>query len=418
MSIRLSRGVRFLVLPIACTFLSPGLSPAEETKPLSKKITQQVIQRIIPAIEAENEIAFLNASMPLIHSLKPDRMAAVDELCQQNGVTTVSERFTDLVVSKSEQGINPTRATSDVKMATIVLDGIVERLKAFEETANQHAIMQEPLVVPADFQESEELFWDVHVLHNEFESASKEIKFGQALLKQHLRRLRRDDKGQQITEALTASETELKKLYQQIAERAAVLRLQRFSKAHETLIDPASKEDFELMLTSSMVLEQDGLVLETFLKDNDSISAELLQDPELPEKVKSMIASGQEAAGDVADKANLFRNGLHYWVRGRYGAGPQVNGLLKSPEATSSMVAMKLLYMPRERNKPIAGIELNHPSDVAMKAAGTSEPSGEDDRSTVRLESSRVQSRQSHPANLDLRLNHVNRGSCDMGQPP
>lgn len=366
MSIRLTSGVRFLVLGIICTFLLTGLSAAQEKKPLPGKITRQLIQQIIPAIKAKDEIAFLNASMPLIKSLNPDRMDAVDELCQQHGVQTVREWFTDLVISKSEQGIDPARATSNAKMANLIFEGILERLNAFEERAANHVIMQDPLEVPAGFKESEELFWNVHVLHNEFEGVSRKIQFGRTLLEQHQKRLRRENKGEQLAAALTETETRLKQQYKSIDERAAELRLKRFEAAHKALTDPASSNDFELMLTSSMVLEQDGSVLDSFLKNNPSISRESLQAPELAARIKSMMASGQAAAGDVAEKANLFRNGLHYWVRGRYGSGPAVNGLVKSPGSTGSLEAMETLYMPRVRNKPIRGFSLDNSSDTAI----------------------------------------------------
>ena len=98
-----------------------------------------------------------------------------------------------------------------------------------------------------------------------------------------------------------------------------------------------NKDNFELMLTSAMALEQDGQVLAKFFEDNDSISRESLLDINLPGEIAGMLNSGREAGGEVTKKANLFRNGLHYWVRGRYGAGPLTGGLVKASNATSSV---------------------------------------------------------------------------------
>ena len=47
-------------------------------------------------------------------------------------------------------------------------------------------------------------------------------------------------------------------------------------------------------------------------------------------------------------------NGLHYWVRGRYGAGSLTGGLVKATNATDSISSMELLSMPKLRDKPIS----------------------------------------------------------------
>lgn len=355
-----------LLWAVVLSFGMSGVSQThgQESKPLPKKIIKQVVEQIVPAIQSDDEIAFLNASIVLIESSKPEKLAAIDELCREQGVEPLQKYFADLVLDKTAEGIDPRSAVSDLNMSKVIFDGLLRQMAEFETALADHVVMQEPLAVPTNFQESEEVFWEIHVLHNEFDNLAKKVQLGHAILSQHQKKLRRNNEGQLPAEKLATLEGRLNEKYNEIAERAADLRLQRFNSAHATLSNSASKDDFELMLTSAMSLEQDGSVLATFLSDNsdgsDGLSRDVLKAEGLRKQVETMLESGRKSAGDVAIKANLFRNGLHYWLRGRYGAGPEVNGLVKAEGATGSAVAMEMLYMPKEMGKPIS---MFHPEE-------------------------------------------------------
>ena len=350
--------------------LSLGMSEVsqtqgQESKPLPKKIIRQVVEEVVPAINSGNEIAFLNASMELIKSSSPEDLAAIDELCLEQGAEALQDCFADLVLKKTSEGIVPRSVLSDLNMSKLVFSGVLRQMEEFEKSLADHVVMKEPLVVPSDFQESEEVFWEIVVLHNEFDNLERKVQLGYAILKQHQKRLRRKNEGQLLAEKLDALQGRLTAKYNEVAERAADLRLQRFNTAHAALIDPASKENFELMLTSSMSLEEDGSILTDFLRGNvddnrESLSRDSLKAEGLLNQVETMLASGRKSAGDVAVKANLFRNGLQYWLRGRYGAGPEVDGLVKAEGATKSADAMELLYMPKDMKKPIS---MFHPEE-------------------------------------------------------
>ena len=325
----------------------------KEVKPLSKKVLQAV-EKIIPTIRHRRENEFLKLSMPLIKSSKPEQLEIIDQMCSDRGVATVSEWFAELVVDKALQGIDPVRATKSRQMARVVLFGVADELEEFEQSLARHVVMQNPQEVPTDFQESEKLFWDLHVLHNEFDNNSKKLQLANALLKRHNKALKRQGDREALVQRFAEIKSRLEEQYKDIDERAAELRLQRFKVAHQTLTDEENEDNFELLLTSAMALEQDGQVLTAFFKDNDAISRESLSVESLSDEILSMLKSGREAGGEVTKKASLFRNGLHYWVRGRYGAGPLTGGLVKAPNATDSISSMELLSMPKLRDKPIS----------------------------------------------------------------
>ena len=243
----------------------------KEAKPLSKKVLQTV-EKIIPAIRHRRENEFLELSMPLIKSSKSEQLEIIDQMCEDRGVATVSEWFTELVVDKALQGIDPVRATSSRQMARVVLFGVADDLEEFEQSLARHVVMQNPQEVPTDFQESEKLFWDLHVLHNEFDNNSKKLQLANALLKRHNKALKRQGDGEALVQRFAEIKSRLEEQYKDIDERAAELRLQRFKVAHQTLTDEENEDNFELLLTSAMALEQDGQVLAAFFKDNDSIS--------------------------------------------------------------------------------------------------------------------------------------------------
>jgi hypothetical protein len=136
------------------------------------------------------------------------------------------------------------------------------------------------------------------------------------------------------------------------------LRLQRLQFAHCTLAD---SEDLRQRIFAAYAVDFDGQVLSAFLQQarksqaqgGFALSRPRLRDDRLPAKVQKLAESGRDLAGDLVEKSRLFFDGLHWWMRGRYGRGTEGNGLLKSPEALNSPLAQMALFMPTEPPQPI-----------------------------------------------------------------
>ena len=188
---------------------------AEKVKPLSKKMLRTV-EKIIPTIRHRNENEFLELSMPLIKSTKPEQLEVIDQMCSDRGVTTVSEWFTELVVDKVLQGIDPVRATSNRQMARVVLFGVADGLEEFEQSLTRHVVMQSPQEVPTGFQESEKLFWDIYVLHNEFDNNSKKLQLANALLKRYGKALKRQG-GEALVQRFAEIKSRLEEQYKDLS---------------------------------------------------------------------------------------------------------------------------------------------------------------------------------------------------------
>ena len=129
------------------------------------------------------------------------------------------------------------------------------------------------------------------------------------------------------------------------------LRLVRFDRSK---VELASKKGFKTQFTAAMCMELDGELLLEFLKKNEKPKIDSLAQSGLSEKIEKALKNSRKKHGELAEKARLFRNGLHYWLRGRYGAGAEVFGLMKLPSAMDSELEMQALYMPRKRPMPIS----------------------------------------------------------------
>lgn len=350
--------LRTLVMPLIITILTAnhaaGLETAERPV-LPRKAARQVKEHVIPALKAENNDAFLTATVPLFSSLTKEQLEQIDSLCREQNLAPAQGTFEDLTIGHAMDRAMPQPILTNANLSHIMLQGLLRHVDEFIEKTPEHKVMQDPLVVPPTFVESEKLFWDIHVLHNQFSNTQKKLQMAQSLLARHHKRWRKDDEGKRLSKRINDLNTRLTQNYLDISERSADLRLQRFQSSFAVLNEESNHDDFDKMLTSTMSLQLDGSLLLQFLsqQDPEAISRPSLNKG-LQEEIASHLDSGQKAAGEIATKAHLLRNGLHYWVRGRYGAGPLVQGLVKVPAALKSENAMAALYMPIVRDKPIS----------------------------------------------------------------
>ena len=103
-----------------------------------------------------------------------------------------------------------------------------------------------------------------------------------------------------------------------------------------------------------MCQERDGQVLIEYLSKTPFPSRRALQQPALADTIQETLDDSHKKNGELAAKAQLFRNGLYYWQRGRYGNGPLKLGMLKHKQAMNTPFQMEALYMPLERPWPIS----------------------------------------------------------------
>ena len=106
--------------------------------------------------------------------------------------------------------------------------------------------------------------------------------------------------------------------------------------------------DFKERLRAAFSVSFDGPQVLQFLDAHQATDFHrpLLRDPDLAGRVREQLQSATELTGDLAQKSRLLYLGMHWWLRGRYGQGPEGMGLLKSQAALTSPLAQFPLFMP------------------------------------------------------------------------
>lgn len=311
---------------------------------------------LVPAMQANRNDIFMSALPEIIERCNREQLDAVEKYCEAKGVGSVRERFADLALLQIEQGQINLETKLDLTLAVYLADELARKVEDGLELLANHPVMADPLDVPDDWQQSEQLFWETHVFRNEFLNAQRLVDFGVAVLKPHHRRAQKSGDAEVLS--VFQRVEKLAKLvpetFRNMVERDSELRLIRFDRSSKKLLDGG---DFETMLIAAMCMELDAERLAELFQNNspESFARVALQDPNFPETIQKKLKEGRQVGDDVSLKAILLRSGLHFWLRGRYGEGQLANGLLKSPAAMTSTLAMEGLYMPKIRPKPISG---------------------------------------------------------------
>lgn len=66
------------------------------------KVKTLVKNEIIPAMSAGDDVAFLNAAMPLLSQVKPEVLTALEDFTDESGLEPIQSRFIDLVLTRSQ----------------------------------------------------------------------------------------------------------------------------------------------------------------------------------------------------------------------------------------------------------------------------------------------------------------------------
>ena len=352
MSISIQIRVCILAFLLTGLLTAPAHSQALPAKKqrLTRKIKQKLERQILPAIETGDHPALLDCLLPIINS-SSKQLPAIEAFCRDNNHTSVRKAFADALLAGVEQGIDVGNAINTLDAAYYAGDEILSRLQSRIESIQRHDVMKTPLVVHQKLEESEALFWRAHVLQNDLSNDNRLIGFNRAIVDKFEKKLNRADQGREFVSNFEKAEKELASLTRDFKERSIELRLQRFNWATTEL---NTKQDFKSQFTATMYQAIDGEIVADFLAKNDSPNRTALSQQGLAKNIQQTLKETRAKNGKLAQKAQLFRNGMHYWFRGRYGAGPLTFGMLKHPDAINSKSVMQSLYMPRQRPKPIS----------------------------------------------------------------
>ncbi len=87
-----------------------------------------------------------------------------------------------------------------------------------------------------------------------------------------------------------------------------------------------------------------------------------LTSPDLVNQVATLIRHMEEAGGSLGERAERFFLGLEFWLRGRYGWGPDVWGMAKSSAVLQQPELLQQVFMPENLLMPADTKEQTNPA--------------------------------------------------------
>ncbi|MFK7768302.1 MAG: hypothetical protein AB8B55_13845 [Mariniblastus sp.] len=315
-------------------------------------------KQLVPALESESGIPLLNAVQSLVLKHPPATVAAVEDYCRSIGHGVLSERVSAEIINLINQRAPVQTKTWKPIFTQYIAAGLIESINSEMSDLNKHQLMQDPLELPADWREADQLFWEVHVWKNRFLNLDQVVRATNGLNQQLLDAAKKAEDENlvgEITKRMMIG-IAVREKFEEMLQREAELRLVALSKAEEIL---RKKTSFKDRLNAAFALELHAGELTQFFQAHkpEELKREKLKDPTIIDQGKQLVASGREHGKDVIEKALLLRVGAHWWLRGRYGSSSLAHGLLKPESAVQNQDVMFGLFMPKKRPKAIGDVD-------------------------------------------------------------
>ena len=335
----------------------PAASPvAPLVTDLPRSLKKQLDEAVVPAFKEDRDFDYLQAMGKLISRLDSQGLDSIEQYSQAQGFS-IRDHFVSLLAKAIEQ--QEAIPVPDLKIDVVeyINSGLRRHVESELAELDQHPVMQDPPQLPADWRDCEQLFWEVHVWKNRMTNVARMTGYGVAIQKKLLERAQKRNEIATVNRLQPAEmlNNKVQQHYRTMIEGETSLRIAELEKAEKTLRD---SQDFEERIAAAFALELHGDALAKVFAEYPpgSFIRPALNDAGLPERCGDLLASGRDVGSDVVEKAMLLRRGAHWWLRGRYGAGPLVYGLLKSKKALESEDAMFGLYMPKQRPDPVGWV--------------------------------------------------------------
>jgi len=336
----------FWVASASVADLKSELNPAE----------RQVVEAALTAHERGDPVALIESLSPLVARVDDKKMKAVDDWLARRGSPPASEILADARVALAQQSFAAKLPKPGVRESLLVMKSIEQQVQTILQMKQDHPAMAEPLVAPETSAGFETRLWEMHVLHSRLAVAGGLAEYMGTLARVFPRaQLAMLAEGERplIEGQPAALQARVKQEIADLEEREVELRIHRLSFARHALEDMKLTPDRVLAAFSA---DFDGRLVAQFFerakKSQQALAREILRDPATPARAAAEHRRARELAGDLTVKANLLFEGMHWWMRGRYGRGPEVGGLAKSEWATRTPQGQFGLYMPIDTPSP------------------------------------------------------------------
>ncbi len=356
-------------LAVAASFVVAAAVPAPiRGADLTKQQVQLLEEVVLPAYQQGDAVMVVRTISPQIPRWTTAHFLAADEWLAQRAAPRLRDVVGQARVRIAEQNLAVELPRPAAREVAWTMETVSGRVRDTLARGTMLTATDGSTPLPDSLKLFEELFWKLHVLENELDNAQRLAEFGAQLRIQSARLSTRGleaGETQFLTTDFAKLQNDVKQLRDNLKRREAELRVDRLALADQVL---TNSQDLKERFRAAFALDLDGYVLEGVLGWNQQKTAKPASDQQRPlplnlspearavltDRAQKHLAHGREMAGEefIAKSRALF-TGLHWWLRGRYGAGPDGYGLLKHRAALASPQAQFALYMPAETPRPI-----------------------------------------------------------------
>jgi hypothetical protein len=341
------RSITLLLLLSAVIF-----QPNPAAAAVDGKLRLTIERQVIPAFRQGDSIALVRTLTPLLTRLTDEVRLDVDGYLQDQQIPSLGELLASARTQLIRQQVAGVPRPSQRELL-LVLPVWHAELTAVVNAASQPVAETNRPPRGTNMEVYEKLFWELHVADNQLWNARQLASQVTSWTQRGLNRSNLSDGDRRLLDFdYQAAVTRIGNLSRQIGERELLLRAQRLGDAVHDLVD---SEDSGTRLLAAFALSTDSRLLVEYLKQNQQLpdDGDPLTEPLTLIELNRLVQQGQLAAGEkLTTKAQLLFEGLHWWLRGRYGRGSEGGGLFKNKQVIKYPQLRLGLFMPTETPKP------------------------------------------------------------------
>lgn len=329
------------------------LKAAEKNSNKKVKLSRADQKTLAAAVSAQaigDQMAVLKTVSPWVAKAPPVKLAEMEKGLTLQGLPNLGKLLADARLAIADQGYLAQSPKLSAGEAVLILPALDEQVRGLIAT-NGDVTKSPDIALLKTLDQCEDRLWKLHVRRNRIESSRRIVELMRQIRnsvpKGKIAKLAESQKQLFSADSNTLS-NDLESALQTTNEQDLLVRLHRMRIANKVLQGPQlTAEKFYAAYTWR--LDQSRLL--DGLPDSSGKTATRFKDPALnaeglTSQVQAIAAECERLAGDLAPKAFWLFEGMHWWLRGRYGAGPEVWGLAKSESALLSHEGLFPLFMP------------------------------------------------------------------------
>ena len=339
-----------ILVALACLLGMPHAEIFAQPPKLSAVKIRFLNTKLVPALAAGSQTDSFKLTAQLFASASTEEVKLIDDFLTARQFPKASKLYIDEALFQIKNGSiqEPISSALMPIIETRLTDEINQRIASIEK--DSAALASEDL--PKAWQEIDDFFQRFQVLQQELDTVANIGNFARRS------QITFNATGPSVNEKLE----KLGPIKIQLIKREAKFRTQQVESSSATL---ETATDFHSQFVAASQMNNAKQFFEHFFSTNWNLFADQVLAETFKAKIRETIATAESQHTAVFEKSKVLREGLQWWLRGRYGAGRQAAGLLKPASATKHPETMFGLEMPKTRPTPTSRISFTPMAAVA-----------------------------------------------------